>query len=561
MPQLNSLWVEAGFKSSFAGRIIHSKLEELQMELSPPLVHRGKLQSESQWDLWHYVAFSSEWRSLHTMKPHTLLFSAPIRLRSRMMNNLSLIWIGFHVCKLPLLVPFRLGLRRIYYLETNGVARIPKKSPISALIHGFQPQLRIIFLPLDLPEFSENLRPLFDHYAIPPFFITERLHHVAQGSGSHISQEGYYSSWFHVLCKHILIEQVTNDNNNSDLDHSSTAYRIIDRHPENETPQSQSNFSWLRSAFYMRWGPMSTKRPPPTDGRTATSHPNSVTLICFGAPHTLVERFQREAHHDTWKQVVDNPFQLWVVVLNELFKQMDAQVWNLADAFRGVEKDILNSATDTASNTRRSEEDRAFDFTGLHNLAKHCVYLKEGFDAIDLTHADLALQHEQYFSPAPASSPAPGEQRHQLFQPYWMTKNMLKHNRGLFQSTNLRIASLDKRISHVINLAFNLVVQRDSKLMLQDSLRMETVSTVTLLFLPIATVATMFGSQFFGLDTNSSPPELRMATDFWIFWGPARVDMGLSTKRKVSDEGCVRDDEDDMKANHRSSSQNPYNHS
>lgn len=64
---------------------------------------------------------------------------------------------------------------------------------------------------------------------------------------------------------------------------------------------------------------------------------------------------------------------------------------------------------------------------------------------------------------------------------------------------------MDKRISHVINLvsifcvetkpvtdeyqAFNLVVQRDSKLMLQDSLRMETVSTVTLLFLPIATVA------------------------------------------------------------------------
>lgn len=30
--------------------------------------------------------------------------------------------------------------------------------------------------------------------------------------------------------------------------------------------------------------------------------------------------------------------------------------------------------------------------------------------------------------------------------------------------------------------------------------------------------------------------------------------MELSTKRKVSDEGCVRDDEDDMKANHRSSS-------
>jgi hypothetical protein len=90
-------------------------------------------------------------------------------------------------------------------------------------------------------------------------------------------------------------------------------------------------------------------------------------------------------------------------------------------------------------------------------------------------------------------------------------------------------------------------VLKDSRVMVKDSLRMETIATVTLFFLPIATVGvslvslfsfvfscilqsprkdkpvlialrqTMFGSQFFGLDT-SEPPRLRVSKDYWIFW-------------------------------------------
>jgi hypothetical protein len=28
----------------------------------------------------------------------------------------------------------------------------------------------------------------------------------------------------------------------------------------------------------------------------------------------------------------------------------------------------------------------------------------------------------------------------------------------------------------------------------------------------------MFGAQFFSLDTSTSPPSLRVAGEFWIFW-------------------------------------------
>lgn len=89
---------------------------------------------------------------------------------------------------------------------------------------------------------------------------------------------------------------------------------------------------------------------------------------------------------------------------------------------------------------------------------------------------------------------------------------------------------------------------KDSRVMVKDSLRMETIATVTLFFLPIATVGvslvslfsfifscilrppredksvlialrqTMFGSQFFGLDISKDPPRLRVSKDYWIFW-------------------------------------------
>ncbi|OXV08122.1 hypothetical protein Egran_04113, partial [Elaphomyces granulatus] len=158
---------------------------------------------------------------------------------------------------------------------------------------------------------------------------------------------------------------------------------------------------------------------------------------------------------------------------------MDDKAWKLAGVFRDIENHFLRSAREIRPD-RESEEQRSDDFVGLHNVAKHCIYLKEAFAAIDHTQEELSLQHQEYFRPPPPS---------QLSHHYRATRNMLKHKRGLFKSTSLRVESLNRRIGNIINLAFNLVTAKDSSVMLKDSLRMETVATVTMLFLPIATVA------------------------------------------------------------------------
>ena len=76
-------------------------------------------------------------------------------------------------------------------------------------------------------------------------------------------------------------------------------------------------------------------------------------------------------------------------------------------------------------------------------------------------------------------------------------KETLQYQRSLFNSTKLRLASLQKRVDNTTTLAFNLVTQQDSRLMIQDSASMTIISFITVLFLPTTGVATVVGSQVF----------------------------------------------------------------
>jgi hypothetical protein len=73
----------------------------------------------------------------------------------------------------------------------------------------------------------------------------------------------------------------------------------------------------------------------------------------------------------------------------------------------------------------------------LHNAAKYCIFLKEAFDSILLTVDDVIDDHDEFFG---------------KLHPADVTRSMLKHKRGLFKSTNLRLASLHMRTQNLINL-------------------------------------------------------------------------------------------------------------
>ena len=97
----------------------------------------------------------------------------------------------------------------------------------------------------------------------------------------------------------------------------------------------------------------------------------------------------------------------------------------------------------------------------------------------------------------------------------------LDYRKRSFQSTLLRLHSLEKRMSNVIQLSFNLVTQADSSVLKTDSRAMKFIAFLTLVFLPATGVASVFSTPFFDVDwesPGSNDRSLRTAKSFWIFW-------------------------------------------
>jgi Mg2+ and Co2+ transporter CorA len=148
--------------------------------------------------------------------------------------------------------------------------------------------------------------------------------------------------------------------------------------------------------------------------------------------------------------------------------------------------------------------DKHPDFAGLHNLAKHTIYLRENCESGLATLDGLRDHHKSVI--ADQANPA------QAF-----TKQSLKYQKTLFQSTQRRLTSLDTRIANIIQLSFHIVTQGDSRLMQSENQSMKTIAVTTLVFLPLSTVAGIFGTQFMKLDDEPGH-HITVSRDFWLLW-------------------------------------------
>ena len=121
--------------------------------------------------------------------------------------------------------------------------------------------------------------------------------------------------WLHSLCKNIDLER---DSRNRpriyDLGMGSKQY-------------SQGNYSWLRSGFFMRQENAPVKSP-------STS---SVTLIIFSASSRLQGVFAGLADHHAWQDVLEDPFSLFSIVLEDLSLEVEGSVYKVLDVLRYIE--------------------------------------------------------------------------------------------------------------------------------------------------------------------------------------------------------------------------------
>jgi hypothetical protein len=237
-------------------------------------------------------------------------------------------------------------------------------------------------------------------------------------------------------------------------------------------------------------------------------------LICFGASTDLVDRIKKISAH-VWRGLDTEPLGLLPIVLADLHAIVDQQVWTVNESVGDFEYVsqlplMIAAASDgltlkhTIKATSSVGEFRPNFFNDLHWVAKNIIHLKESSDAALTTCRDILdmLSSEKSTSSAHPST---------------------KYLSTLFESTVLRTTSLEKRMQNIINLSFNLVTQRDSQHIKFESSSMHTIALTTLIFLPISTVAAIFGSQFFAYTPPPPPegeqqPELMLSGTFWLFW-------------------------------------------
>jgi Mg2+ and Co2+ transporter CorA len=103
------------------------------------------------------------------------------------------------------------------------------------------------------------------------------------------------------------------------------------------------------------------------------------------------------------------------------------------------------------------------------------------------------------------------------------TVSAIRYRRRTFKSTLLRVCSIERRASSGTQIYQAQLAQADSH-------AMKSIAFLTLMFLPVTGVATIFSSPFFNVDFDKDSTPLRVAWCFWKFWavvGPLTFGMCL----------------------------------
>jgi len=95
------------------------------------------------------------------------------------------------------------------------------------------------------------------------------------------------------------------------------------------------------------------------------------------------------------------------------------------------------------------------------------------------------------------------------------TQTALEYRRRLVRATGERAATFEKRINNLINLFFNHISQQDNAMLMRDSASVKAIAVITLVFLPVTTVATICGSQFF---YNGDDVGIAMHPSGWVMF-------------------------------------------
>jgi hypothetical protein len=163
----------------------------------------------------------------------------------------------------------------------------------------------------DLKEFME----LYKHYSVPSEVLTERMRSVNHsfGSATAIGTDAEIA-WFHFLCRQV-----------EGSSRQAFTYLRNDQGGQNQSSGALS--LWITCDFFLH-----------------VAQDKAVTLLCFGAPKGVVQRFEKLRENKFWEDVLHEPYLLFAIIFDELHEMFDGLSKVLAVAIRKVEETAIKQA-------------------------------------------------------------------------------------------------------------------------------------------------------------------------------------------------------------------------
>lgn len=201
------------------------------------------------------------------------------------------------------------------------------------------------FAPRDVPapENANGLLRLFENFKIPSAFVAESTQNISQSFAAQNDIDGTTYVWFHFLCKTVTVE----GNRIVHQRDSSSGFDNTGKASLGAQQQSQADFSWLKPGFVLKLKMRKQPASPRMASRTRTSSSEatmapesvepSIELFCFGAPASLGDRFRKLAGVAICDDIVQDPYVLLEVVLDEMYKVLDHTGWGISRVFGEVE--------------------------------------------------------------------------------------------------------------------------------------------------------------------------------------------------------------------------------
>ncbi|CAI7623584.1 unnamed protein product [Penicillium crustosum] len=284
-------------------------------------------------------------------------------------------------------------------------------------------------------------------------------------------------------------------------------------------PTPEYEYDWHFMAFCTLW--RSSRLDSNTDngpGKTGEPADETNVLVCFDLDDEFVLQLRRLLHNADLRKWEEEPFLMLEFALSIVVDQCEEDLWSFQKPVRDIEKSRERIFKETSSYTK----DETFDFLverykQLHELSRHVIHISETMDAASNNLGAIVRDHDLWIESSLHSSAATKRVSKAL---------LLREN--MISNLNFRAKAFVSRMDNEIKCASNFVAVGDSNISKgilkqtrnEGKVLSDTVSALTLLFLPSTFISGFFGMNFFTLESNQTTQKLQWETHpkIWIFF-------------------------------------------